>query len=231
MDLRDGNLELVGIGLYSPLEAQKLLGLSASKIRRWLRGHTANGNFYEALWQPQIQFGEDEVYLGFRDLMELKTASGFMSVGVSAIAIRRAIIEARKLLGVDHPLSTQHFKTDGRDIFLEIAEEDGDPKLLNLFKHQYEFKKIIDQSLENVDFRDFEPMKWWPMSKSKGVLLDPKRSFGQPIDNETGVPTKTIYQAFQTEKNLAAVSEAWCIPKRTVKHAIEFEESQLKVAA
>ena len=97
MDKRNYNAGvegLVGVGLYTPAEAARLLRIPASKIVRWLRGHDANGRWYERLWQPQVQLGDGRVYLGFRDLMELRTAHAFMEAGVSAIMIRRAIVEA-----------------------------------------------------------------------------------------------------------------------------------------
>lgn len=118
-------MNLVGIGLYTPREAQRLIGVPTPKIVRWLKGHTAKGKRYDPLWRPQVDLGDGEFALGFRDLMEMRTAAAFMASGVSAQVIRRAIVEARKLVGADHPLSTTRFRTDGRSVFLEIAQETG----------------------------------------------------------------------------------------------------------
>jgi hypothetical protein len=87
--------------------------------------------------------------------MELRTAYGFMAAGVSARNIRRAVQRASELLGIDHPLSTTRFKTDGQSIFLEVArEEGGDAELLDLLSSQYAFKRIIQASLKDIDFDD-----------------------------------------------------------------------------
>ena len=118
--------ELVGVGLYTPAEAARLLRIPAGKIARWLRGHEVKGKWYDRLWRPQVDLADGKIYLGFRDLMEMRTAHAFMQVGLSAIMVRRAIDEARNLTDDERPLSTKKFFTDGRSIFLEIVDESGD---------------------------------------------------------------------------------------------------------
>ena len=69
---------LVGIGLYTPAEAGRLLSIRPAKISRWLRGHDANGKHYDPLWSPQVDLGEEGTFLGFRDLQEVRVASTFI---------------------------------------------------------------------------------------------------------------------------------------------------------
>ncbi|WP_367717526.1 helix-turn-helix domain-containing protein [Nitratireductor sp. GISD-1A_MAKvit] len=223
------NDNLVGIGVYTPAEASRLLGVPSRKISRWLKGHEIRGKRYERLWRPQVDIGDDRVYLGFRDLMEMRTAFAFMQAGVSAIMIRKAIEEAKKYVADERPLSTTRFQTDGRSIFLEIGEENDDPQLLDLFKKQYTFKRIVDQSLKGVEFDGIAPARWWPLSKQKKIVLDPKRSFGQPIDMESGVPTAVLASAANTE-GLERAARNWFVTPATVKRAVEFEHSLRKVA-
>lgn len=220
---------LVGIGVYTPAEASRLLRIPGRKIVRWLKGHKIGNKHYEPLWHPQIDLGDDRIYLGFRDLMEMRTAAAFMHAGVSAIMIRRAIDEAKKYVADERPLSTTRFRTDGRSIFLEIADENDDPKLLDLFKQQYAFKRIVDQSLKGVEFDGIAPSRWWPLSKQKQIVIDPERSFGQPIDTETGVPTSVLAAAANIEgPELAARN--WLVPITAVRRAVEFETALAKAA-
>lgn len=221
---------LIGIGLYTPAEVSRLLNVSSAKIIRWLHGHEIRGKWYERLWKPQVDLGDGKIYLGFRDLMEMRTAHAFMAAGVSAIMIRRAIEEARKYVDDDHPLSTTRFKTDGHSIFLEIAS-DADPKLLDLFRKQYTFKRIVEASLKGVEFEGIAPSKWWPVSKQKNIVIDPERSFGQPIDAESGVPTASLSAAAKAEGSVERAAKLWLVPAQAVRRAIYFEESILKIAA
>jgi uncharacterized protein (DUF433 family) len=225
------NVNLVGIGLYTPAEAERLSGVPTGKIVRWLRGHTIGAVKYEPLWTSQVELGDGKTYLGFRDLMELKTADGFMRAGVSAIAIRKAIAEGRRLVDDERPLSTQRFKTDGQTIFVEIGEKNGDSKLLDLFRNQFAFKKIIERSLRDVEFADDAPQRWWPATRSKAIVVDPTRAFGQPIDEESGVPTAVLAAAAEAEGSVEAASRVWSVKPQAIRRAIEFEKTPVKRAA
>lgn len=222
--------DLIGVGLYTPAEASRLLDIPSGKIVRWLRGHEVNGRWYDRLWRPQIDIGDGHVYLGFRDLMEMRTAHAFMAVGVSADMIRRAIEEARKYVDDERPLSTTQFRTDGRSIFLEIADKSGDPRLLDLFKHQFAFKRIVEASLKGVEFEGIAPSRWWPLTKERKILIDPDRSFGQPIEAETGIPTATLAAAVRAEGSVEAAARLWLAPIQAIKRAIRFEEQSLAAA-
>ncbi|MCM2475388.1 hypothetical protein HGO38_18055 [Rhizobium sp. CG5] len=221
--------DLIGLGLYTPAEAGKLLRVPTSKITRWLRGHSIDGKSYPALWKPEVDLGDDRLILGFRDLMEVRVADAFIRAGVSAIRVRTAIQIAREALGQDHPLSTDRFRTDGREIFLRIFETgpDGEERerLLNLFRRQYEFKGIIDPILKTVDFgEDGNPLLWWPGGRRLNVVVDPSRSFGQPIDASSSVPTNVLAAAAQQEGIIGA-ARAYEVPEASVRRAIEFETS------
>ncbi|MBL8580621.1 MAG: helix-turn-helix domain-containing protein [Rhizobiaceae bacterium] len=233
MEQRNPEIEaesLIGVGLYTPDEAARLLRIPSRKIVRWLRGHEIGGRWYDPLWKPQIQLGDGKIYLGFRDLMELRTADAFMQAGVSAILIRRAILEAQKFIDEERPLSTTKFMTDGRSVFLEIADDSGDTKLLDLFNKQYAFKRIIEASLKGVDFEGIAPVRWWPHSRSQRIVLDPEKSFGQPIDSESGVPTAALSAAAKAEGSPEAAARAWQVPVQSVLRAVKFETELAEAA-
>lgn len=223
--------ELIGIGLYTAAEAQRLLGISASTIGRWLRGYETKGVSYDPLWTPQVNLNDGAVYLGFRDLMEVRAANQFISAGVSPQAVRKAIIEAQSYVDDERPLSTKKFKTDGRSIFLEIAHGDGDAQLLDLFKKQYAFSKIMERSLKDVEFDGISPNRWWIGSKKAGIVIDPAQSFGQPIEHETGIPTAVLAKAVIAEGSVAKAAKAWCVEQKQIRKAVQFEQSLQRQAA
>ncbi len=223
--------ELVGIGLYTASEAQRLLGISASKIGRWLRGHERKGVHYDPLWTPQVNLNDGRVYLGFRDLMEVRAANQFMKAGVSPHAVRKAIVVAQEYVDVERPLSTTRFKTDGRSIFLEIAQGEEDEKLLDLFRKQYVFSKIMERSLKDVEFEGVSPSRWWIGSQKAGIVIDPQQSFGQPIEHETGIPTAVLAKAAIAEGSVANAARAWMVDRKHVQRAVNFEQSLTQRAA
>ncbi|MCJ2127384.1 hypothetical protein [Methylobacterium sp. E-045] len=226
-------LGLVGIGLYTPADAGRLLGIAPAKITRWLRGHEANGKRYEPLWQPQVDLGEEGIFLGFRDLQEVRVASTFIEKGLSPQRVRQAIEVARDVVGDARPLSTARFRSDGRTVFLQVVEEDGQTKLIDLFRKQFAFRDILERSLTNLDYDGAGiPSVWWPLGRSKSVKIDPTRSFGQPIEAETSVPVDALVLAVEAEGSPEAAARAWDVPIRSVKRALTFRrEMDLRRAA
>jgi uncharacterized protein (DUF433 family) len=227
--------QLLGIGLYSPVEAARLLHIPAPKIARWLRGHDANGKRYEALWLPQVIL-DDRIYLGFRDLMEVRVADAFIRNGVPAVRVRAAIELAKEAIADSHPLSTNRFLTAGREVFLHVIETDEEgnerERLLNLFRRQYEFKGIIDPVLKAVDFgEDGYPFRWWPAGRRANIVVDPDRSFGAPIEVESSIPT-AVLAAHAAGQGVPQTAKAFQVTEASVRRAVEYEATlERKLAA
>lgn len=227
--------ELIGLGLYTPAEAGRLLHVSAAKIVRWLRGHHIGTQQYDPLWTPQVNLDDGHIYLGFRDLMEVRIADTFINHGVSPHRVRAAIQLAREMLDEERPLSTARFRTDGRDIFIQVVETDerGEKRerLLNLFRRQYEFKQIIEPLLKTVEFdSDGIPFLWWPLGRRANVVVDPARAFGQPIDAASSVPT-AILAAAARQEGVQIAARAYDVSVSSVRRAIHFESTMEQRAA
>ena len=220
---------LVGTGLYTPAEAGRLLRVAPGKLSRWLRGHTMKGAHYERLWEPQVDIGDGHVYLGFRDLMEARVVDAFIRQGISAIRIRRAIQVAAEMIAESHPLATNRFRTDGREIFLQVIETDEQgrerERLLNLFQKQYEFRGIIEPILKTVDYGDEgDPLQWWPQGRKAGIVVDPARAFGAPIEAKTSVPTSILAEAAHAF-GITEAAMSYDVPEPAVRRALDFEKA------
>lgn len=221
--------DLIGVGLYTSAEAGRLLHVPPAKISRWLRGHQVKGKRYDPLWTSEVSLEDGQVFLGFRDLMEVRVAAAFIEHGISPQRVRSAIAMAQTVLAQQHPLSTNRFRTDGREIFLHVIETDEDgterERLLNLFKRQYEFNGIIEPILKTVDFEeDGTPFAWWPQGRRARVLVSPDHAFGAPIDPTSHVPTAVLANVAR-EHGVKATATAYDVPEVSVRHALEFEAS------
>jgi len=229
MHVASNDSHLVGIGLYTVAEASRLLDVRPSTLTRWLHGYKVGATHYPALWTPQIDLGDDKLYLGFRDLMEARVADAFMTWGLSHQSVRAAIVRARELIGDDHPLSTNRFKTDGKTIFMEVAAQEEDVRLIDLVRGQWTFREIVAQTLKHVDFGpDSAPIRWWPRGKAARIVIDPTRSFGQPIDADTSVPAAALARAAEIEGSVEAAARAWAVPVAAVRRAVEFESELIQ---
>ena len=227
--------KLIGIGLYTPADASRLSGIPAAKLTRWLRGYTVKDREHPRLWTSQIDLGDDRTYLGFRDLMEARVANKFIELGISPQRIRKAIALAQEMIGGQRPLSTNKFRTDGRTIFLRTTDnnDDGEERaqLLDLFKSQYSLTSILDPLLKDVEMDDMGlPAQWWPRGRTKKILIDPQRAFGQPIDEESNVPTAILAEAAKYH-GIDAAARDYEVPRSAIRRAVEFEGVELKTAA
>lgn len=231
------NQSLLGVGVYTVPEAARLTGVPARRIKRWLTGYTfkdkeGGPHTSPPLWKRQID-SPDSVALSFRDLLEIRFVDAFRRHGVQWIAIRTAAQRAAEIIHDSHPFSTKRFKTDGRSIFAEILQATGEESLLDLVKSQYELKQIVDPFLfEGLEFSELgiEPVRWWPLGRERRVVIDPERSFGQPVVDPESVPTAVLARAFRAEGSVEAVARWFKVAEEAVEDAVEFE-TKLAAAA
>ena len=175
--------------------------------------------------EAQLPRLDDELAIGFLDLMEARFIDAFRAHGVSLQAIRLAATRAREVVHSSHPFCTHSFKTDGKTIFAEIAQDTKDPTLLDLLQSQYAFHEVLAPYLyEGIEFETDVPARWRPMKGNRRVVLDPERQFGQPIVDREGVRTEVLAAAFRTEQSVDRVARWFEIDKRSVRAAVEFEE-------
>lgn len=219
------DLSLVGIGLYTPAEAARLISVPLSTLRRWLGGYKVGEREYDPLWPLQLDVGDQHTYLSFLDLVQARVAIAFINVGLSPQKVRRAIELGRKMLGTDYPFASARFRTDGNTVMLQVLTPGEDDKLIDLFKNgQYVMKNIVEPSLQGLEFGKELAIRWWPAGKGDRIVIDPRRQFGQPIDAETGVPTSVLATAVTAEGSVEKAARAYRVPTAAVRRATRFEQ-------
>jgi uncharacterized protein (DUF433 family) len=219
-----------GLGSYRAAEAARLVKLNARQISRWLRGygHQASGQSRTVppLWQPQYEAGTKEALeIGFRDLVELRFVKGFLNAGVSLQAVRSCLNYAQALVNDERPFSTRRFQTDGRTIFLESVTNDGKSELLDLKHRQFAIKTVIEQTFKDLDIEEDAVARWRPFGGKPTIVIDPQRSFGQPIAAHSGIPTVVLAEAVQAEGSEERVARLFDVPVAIVHDAARFEKA------
>lgn len=213
-------MDIFGKGIYSPRQAARLVGGSAQEIRRWTRGSGPT----EPLWHAYYQDLDDTAELSFADLIEVRVVRAFRQAGVSTQAIRFAILFAQQKFGVERPLSTMEFKTDGSEILMQAVEKDGEfVSLAKARPGQKVFSEIVKQSVKDLEYEGETVARWRP-HKTKDVVVDPSRQFGAPIIDEFGVSTATLYEEFGVFDDPRYLAKVYEIPLRLVNEAIRFEQ-------
>lgn len=214
-----------GIGAYTALEAARMVGMSQSTLRRWLLGYEHDSKPELALWHPQYEPDEDGVLLGFRDLVEARIVYALRKQRIGLPTIRKCIERAREIVGDERPFSTQAFRTDGKTIFLEITRDLDEPEFIDLRKSQGVFKRVVEPSLQDLDFGPGGAERWWLLHGKKTVVADPTRSFGQPILAECGISTARMVEAVAAEGSVEQAARVYEIKPRLIRDAIAYEAS------
>lgn len=227
--------KVFGIGAYTPSEAAKLLQMEQKTLRRWVYGydydHGDGLKAQPALWTPQYDPEADGQLLGFRDLIEARIVHALRRSRIGLPTIRLCIERAKEMLGRDHPFSTSAFKTDGRKIFLEITQGVDEPRLIDLSDRQHVFRDFVLPSLSGLEFGEDHAERWWLITNRKTLVVDPERSFGQPIIASAGLLTSRVVQELKAEGSVERIAKLYHIPVRAVRDALDFESRRLPQAA
>lgn len=217
----------LGIGFYSSADASRLLKVPARSINRWMKGYSYRQDDRRhdipPLWIPQLPLLDDQLELGFRDLIELRFVKAFVDAGLGLRTIRYCLDYARSLTNEDRPFSTRRFRTDGKTMFLESARLVEAAELLDLKTRQYVLPQIIDRTFRDLDIDDDIVARWRPLDGKQSIVLDPTRAFGQPIAAAFGVPTATLRDAVEAEGSAEAAARLFELPVSVVRDAVLFE--------
>lgn len=217
-------------GIYSVAEAARLTGVSSGRIRRWLRGYRfkSKTETYSSppLWNGQLEPIDHKLALGFLDLIEVRFVDAFLQKGVTWAMIHKAREKAvERFPAVSHPFCTIRFVTDGREIFVELHKETGEPSLVEIVQSQQVFADIVRPFLKELEFGEGNILeRWWPMGKNKLVAIDPKRNFGQPTIFRDGVPTKILAKSVKANGSVEEVARWYEVNPQSVADAVEYEQ-------
>ncbi|MFD0987995.1 hypothetical protein [Methyloligella solikamskensis] len=217
--------DLLG-GYYTVPDAARLLEVAPQKVRGWLAGYPRTKA--DPLLENEVGWAEKRFALSFTNLMEVRFVAAFSGIGVQTRAIREMLTEAKELLKHPHPFATNAiFKTDGKRIFVEAAEATEDRVLYDLQAKNWAMHEIIVQSL--IDGVEYDPQgdakAWHPRRyEAPNVIVRAAQAFGQPIMDESGVPTRILFDAFLAEgETEESVSRWYGVNPETVKEAVRFE--------
>ncbi len=207
----------LGVGLYSIVEAARLLKTPRRTLSRWVEGYVRELRSGVKSYAPMID-RDEETTLSFGDLIELMYVRGFRLAGVPLPELRDAGIRFRQEWETQFPLATKRFATDGKHLLVN-----GGAYWHNaLTGQQAAFFEDIGRQLAHVGDLASE---WRPLGQGRSVLLNPDRAFGKPIDDESGAHTHVLSLALTAEKDADAVAWWYGTSKQAVEDAAEFEAS------
>jgi uncharacterized protein (DUF433 family) len=146
--------------------------------------------------------------------------------------VRSALRKVSKDFPQPHPLVSEVFLTDRKDLFIErmghainVSRRD-DQMNLDFYRMHLERVEIDRKGL----FRFFPFVVEPRASEPKTIEINPMVGFGKPIIAGTGISTAIIASRFNARESIAALAEEYgCTPPQ-IEEAIRWERA-LPVAA
>jgi uncharacterized protein (DUF433 family) len=229
----------MGVGFYSRAEAARLLKVAPNRLNRWVRGYTYKlrqeaDSFVQRHKTPVVRAGlptiDDVVALSFVELIELRVIKAFTDKGLPLQRVRLAAERAIELFQTLHPFASKRVFTDGELVFAELGRSTRTdfPDVIELTKGkhlQIHSGVLLEGYLDEVSFSQETLLadKWWPLSKSFPVVLDPKISFGAPVIEGTATRTDVIAGTARA-MSADAAANLYQLQKKQVEAALQFED-------
>lgn len=214
--------------VYGVSEAARYLGVPESTMKSWVFGRayvTVSGESrtFRPLIEPADPNGQRE--LSFFNIVEAHVLLATRKVhGISLENIRNAIDYVREQFPANaiHPLITQEFHTDGKDLFIKSIEETVNASR----KGQLAFRELVNAHLELID-RDVYgmPVKLYPKRGNRAVVINPSLSSGRPVVRGTGVLASIIAQRVESGERTSEIAQNYGVPESDIVAAIEYAKA------
>lgn len=210
--------------------------MSVSTLDSWVNGRLYPTSSGSKFFKPLIELAAPGS-LSFFNLVEVHILlSTRKKHQVEMPSIRKALDYVREKYPSKHPLLTEDFLTDGKDLFVKKIE--GRVKreeTINLSMWgQLGFAPILDFYLRRIERDDSGwPIKLFPIRTNwvgdvkfneppRVVVIDPAVSSGRPVVNGTGVMAETITGRFNTGEGVGTIAEDYGLEVSQVEEAIRY---------
>jgi uncharacterized protein (DUF433 family) len=220
---------------YAIKEAARTLGMSPATLDSWVNGRKYPTSAGPKFFKPLIDLAAPGG-LSFYNLVEAHILlSTRKKHRVEVPAIRRALDYVRRMYPSPHPLLSESFLTDGRDLFVKkIQYATGEEQTINVSSWgQLGLGPILDLYLRRIE-RDKRgwPVKLfpirmnWPANLSveppRVVVIDPEVSSGRPVVNGTGVMAEVIVGRFNTGEGVGSIADDYSLQVSQIEEVIRY---------
>ncbi len=217
---------------YSVAEAAHYLNIAPSTLRSWVLGRPYPAGKGQAHFKPPIVIADPEQkLLSFVNLVEAHVLSAIRREHEVVLQrVRQACNFLRRQFGSTHPLATQRFETDGRDLFvtrlgqLITASQEG----------QLAMRALLELHLRRVEW-DAQGLavRLYPFTRHVNqegspepprlIVIDPGLGFGRPVLAGTGIATAVIAERYKAGESIQELAHDYGRQGLEIEEAIRCE--------
>ncbi|MCI0701352.1 MAG: hypothetical protein L0241_09760 [Planctomycetia bacterium] len=212
----------LGLGLYDLRECAQFTGLDSKRVRRWFVPPPSEAKVRPIL-TPDYPRVQDDTAISFLDLIEVFVLGNLREHGVPLQTLRKVYGRLQRDFKQKHPLAHNRLATDGREVFLRVADNEGKDQLIEVLTKQMVFPEIIAPFLKQLDYDpETHLARLWRIAA--GVLLNPRIALGKPVVDGVFVKTEVLAAAYRANKKDAEVVARWYnVSPSDVLTAVRFE--------
>jgi uncharacterized protein (DUF433 family) len=161
----------------------------------------------------------------FVGVAEGMVLAAFRRGGVSLQHIRAAVSILEREIGIDHALASRRLYTAGAVILYDYADSESDSQLAGLTEvvsRQKVFAPVVREYLKRIEYG----ADGWavrlvsPATPRPIVVVDPARSFGQPIFIRGAVRVEDVVDRWRAGDPLREVAEDFGVPAEDVEDVL-----------
>ena len=223
--------------LYTTGEVANFLGVPVSTLSRWATGYrNRHPGRPDTVGEPVLTRvrppGTHAAAIPFIGLAEGHTLAAIRASGVPLQRIRPALERLDQEMGLKHALASERLYTDGAEVLLDVATRSKDAateeaarELVVIHNGERVLNEVVRSYLRRVTFEaGYANAIRLPGYQTAEIVVDPSRSFGQPVFERGGVRLQDALSMFDAGEPLAVVAEEYGMP-------IEHLEDAVRVAA
>lgn len=231
--MRNANQDLrFDAPLYSLADAARFLDVPYSTFASWRKGYVGRGRgkrrtTYAPVLTPRR--GDDTPSIPFITLAEGMVLAAIRKTHIPMQRIRPALIALQEEIGLDHALASRSLYSDGAEVLYDFAERSTEPGVAQPTKHlvvlrngQRVFTDIVSEYLQRIDYADdgYAKLLHLPGYQRRQVIVDPTRSFGQPVFTHGAAKVSDVMDRFHAGESLTDLSEDFGVPLDDLEDAL-----------
>jgi uncharacterized protein (DUF433 family) len=210
---------------YGLSEAAVYLKVPYQTLRYWLTGFKSRPPIIEPV-------AKEPVRLSFMNLLECHVLAGMRKrYDLKVPRVRRALRKLNENYPQPHPLITEAFLTDRKDLFVQRLG-----KTINVSQHSQLALNFCLFHLERVEVDSKGLFHFFPFvvepapSEPRTIEINPMIGFGKPVIAGTAISTAIIASRFTARDSIADLAAEYERTPREIEEAIRWERA-LPVAA
>lgn len=169
-----------------------------------------------------VDAAPNEASIPFVGLAEGMVVAAFRRAGVSMQHLRRAVAILEREIGLEHALASRRLYADGAQLLFDYAEHEGDAELAGLtvvVSQQKVFSAVVEEYLTRIEYGadGWAQSLVSPATPERTIVVDPARSFGQPIFAHGAVRVEDVLDRWRAGESIAYVARDFGVPAEDVE--------------